>query len=77
MRPGLWLASIDLKDAYFHIPIYRGHWKYLRFCIAGKVYQFLVLPFGLSSAPRVFTKILLALIAYLHSQGVHIYAVSH
>ena len=74
MQPGLWLASIDLKDAYFHIPINRKHWKYLRFCIAGKVYQYRVTPFGLSSAPRVFTKILLVLVAFLRSQGVQIYA---
>ena len=22
-----WMASVDLKDAYFHISIYKGHWE--------------------------------------------------
>ena len=31
VQPGDWLASIDLKDAYFHIPIHPTHYKYHRF----------------------------------------------
>ena len=31
MSPGDWLASIDLKDAYFHVPVLPQHRKYLRF----------------------------------------------
>ena len=29
---GEWLAKLDLKDAYFTVPIFRDHQKYLRFC---------------------------------------------
>ena len=50
LKQGDWLASIDLKDAYFHVPIYQGHRKYLRFTFLDKVYQFWVLPFGLNTA---------------------------
>ena len=32
LNVGDWMASLDLKDAYFHIPIHPSHWKYLRFC---------------------------------------------
>lgn len=35
-----YMTSIDLKDAYFAIPIYRQHRKYLRFIFEGKTYQF-------------------------------------
>ena len=28
-----WVASIDLKDAYFHVPVNQEHRKYLRFQI--------------------------------------------
>ena len=31
LRPGNWAASIDLKDAYFHIPVNRRFRCYLRF----------------------------------------------
>ena len=57
LQPGMCVTSIDLKDAYFNIPIHKSHWKYLRFQVLGKVYYFIALPFGLSTAPRLFTKI--------------------
>ncbi len=53
-----WLASLDLKDAYFHVPITSVDQKYLRFSWQGQCYQYRSLPFGLSSAPRTFTKVL-------------------
>ena len=73
LNQGDWLASIDLKDAYFHVPMFQGHHQYLRFAFQGKVYQFKVLPFGLSTAPRVFTKVLAPVIGLLHRQGCHIF----
>ncbi|XP_044838845.1 uncharacterized protein LOC123345850 [Mauremys mutica] len=45
-----------MKDAYFHIAIYPPHRRYLRFVVNHQHYQFTVLPFGLSMAPKVFTK---------------------
>jgi len=57
LQPGMWATSIDLKDAYFHIPIHPAYRKYLRFQVLGEVYQFRALPFGLNVAPRLFTTI--------------------
>ena len=50
---GEWVTSIDLKDAYFHIPIHSQSRKYICFHIQGRSYQFR--PFGLSTAPMEFT----------------------
>ena len=49
-----WMVKLDLKDAYFAVPIHLADRKYLTFQFRSTIYQFECLPFGLSSAPRVF-----------------------
>ena len=56
IRPNCYLASIDLKDAYFTIPIAQEHRKFLRFQWRDKLCKFTCLCFGLTSAPRIFTR---------------------
>lgn len=53
-----YLSTLDLKDAYFLISITKSHRKYLRFQFQNKIYAFQCFPFGLSTAPFVFIKIL-------------------
>ena len=53
-----WVSSIDLSDAYLHIPIHPNSRKYLRFCHKSQEFQFTSLPFGLATAPQVFTIII-------------------
>jgi len=65
-------TSIDLKGAYFHIPILKSARKFLQFTFNGKVYQFRVMPFCLTTAPLVFTKMLLVVISFLHRRGIDI-----
>ena len=55
--PGEWVSSIDLLDAYLHIPIHPNSRKYLKFCHRTQVFQFTSLPFGLATAPQVFTMV--------------------
>ena len=73
LRQGDWLASIDLKDAYYHVPITQKHRPYLRFAFQEKIFQYNVLPFGLSTAPRVFTKVLAPVVGMLHKKGVRLF----
>ena len=54
LRPGFWGATIVLKDVYLHVPILYHSRKWLRFRIGGGTFEFRVLPFGLSTSPRVF-----------------------
>ena len=70
IRPGCFMASVDLKDAYYATPIAEEDRK-LRLMLQwkGKYYQFTCLPNGLSSAPRIFTKILKPVYARLRSIG--------
>ena len=69
IRPQCFMASIDLKDAYFTVPIAKNHRKYLRFLWQNKLFEFTCLLFGLACAPRVFTKIMKPLIASLRLMG--------
>ena len=57
ISPGDFMIPLDLKDAYFNIPIFSLHRKYLRFIWKSQRYEFTCLPFGYSLAPRVFTKV--------------------
>ncbi|XP_037536617.1 uncharacterized protein LOC119413633 [Nematolebias whitei] len=67
-----WFTSVDLKDAYFHVPIAAEHRRFLRFAYRGHHWQFRVLPFGLSLSPRVFTRCVKAALSPLQACGVKI-----
>uniref|UniRef100_A0AC34FUH3 Reverse transcriptase domain-containing protein n=1 Tax=Panagrolaimus sp. ES5 TaxID=591445 RepID=A0AC34FUH3_9BILA len=66
------MAKIDLKDAYFSIPIHKKHRKYLVFRALGKLYAFRALPFGLATAPFVYTRVSKKVAAYLRSLGIRL-----
>ena len=63
------MACIDLKDAYYSIPIRQRDRKYLKFQWNDTLYQYTCLPNGLSSGPRKFTKILKPPLPFLHTKG--------
>ena len=70
MRPNCYMASIDLKDAYYSVSIGPNHRKYLRFKWKNQLFQFTCLPNGLCSTPRIFAKLLKpAYSAVLRSKG--------
>ncbi|VDI26145.1 Hypothetical predicted protein [Mytilus galloprovincialis] len=73
LKIGDWAVKLDLQDAYFHIPIHKHYRKFLRFSILGKKYQYRALPFGLRSAPRIFTKGMAVVGAFLRKQMIHIF----
>ena len=64
--------KIDLQDAYFYVPVHPSSRKYLRFAFEDKVYQFRVLPFGLNTAPQIFTHLGHTVTGYLHRLGISV-----
>ena len=52
---GEWVFSVDLMDAYFHVPIHKKAQNLLRFHVGGRLFHFRVLPFGIAMAPLEFT----------------------
>ncbi|XP_043992837.1 uncharacterized protein LOC122842759 [Gambusia affinis] len=69
---GEWFTSIDLMDAYFHVPVAAEHRRFLRFAYQGRHWQFCVLPFGLSLSPRVFTRCVRAALSPLQARGMKV-----
>lgn len=62
-------AKVDLKDAFFSVPVSEDSKRFLRFSFYNTLYEFQCMPQGYSDAPRVFTKITKPLIARLRSLG--------
>ena len=58
VTPNCWMASLDLKDAYYSVRIHPDFQKYLKFTYHGLLYQYTVFPNGLSTCPRKFTKMM-------------------
>ena len=67
IQPNAFCIGLDLRDAFLHIPINPESKKYLRFMWLGEILEWQVLPFGLTCSPRVITKVLKPVIAFLRS----------
>ena len=57
--------NLDLKDGYLHLKVFKKHRKYQRFCFQNKVYQFRAMCFCPTFAPRVFSKVMAVVVAFL------------
>uniref|UniRef100_A0A8D8YZ93 Polyprotein P3 n=1 Tax=Cacopsylla melanoneura TaxID=428564 RepID=A0A8D8YZ93_9HEMI len=51
------MASVDLSQAYCHIPVHQSHQRFPCFVHEGRVYRWTCLPFGLASAPQAFAQL--------------------
>lgn len=74
LQKGSFMIKFDITSAYHFIEIFEPHTEFLGFSWVrddGQVifYKFLVLPFGLSSACYIFTKVTRPLIAKWRSEG--------
>ena len=73
MRLNDWAVSIDLTDAYLHVPIHRQSRKYLRFVHEDQVYHFSALPFGMSLSPLIFSKLMDVIAAFLRQRAISVF----
>ena len=58
LQTGEYMCKLDLKDAYFCVPLKTESRKYVRFQWEETLYEHLFLGFGLGPAPLIFTEIL-------------------
>ena len=68
MEPDLWGTSLDLSDAYHHIPIRADFHRFLAFQVGDTKYWYTVCPFGLSPIPQVFTDAMAPLKQYARTE---------
>lgn len=69
LKPGCCMASIDLKNAYYSVPIHTAFRNCICFQWQNRIFQFKAMPFGLTSAPRLFIKLLKPVYSLLHEEG--------
>ena len=73
LRAQDWAVSIDLKDAYLHVPVHPQSRRLLGFKFLDKNYMYKVLPFGLKDSPWVFSREVATVVAHLRLQGIRIF----
>ena len=70
ITPFCWMAIFDFTDAYLTVSIAGIHVKFLKFQWQGQLFMYVVLPFGIASAPRQFTKLLKPILAFIRTKGI-------
>ena len=74
LRQQWWAVTLDLKDAYLHVAVHPSSRRWLGFSYDHQTYRFKCLPFGLSTAPRTFTRIVKVVAEHFRKQGMFIFA---
>ena len=72
-----WGGTCDLSSAYHHVEMHPDGFPYLGFEWDGAFYRFVVLPFGLSTAPWLFTKVISHCVRFLRSPGLSLGILSY
>ena len=67
-----YFMSVDFKDAYFSVYVKPDDRKWLRFMWKGESFHFTFILQGLTSAPRIFTKLLKPVLSHLWKLGIAI-----
>ena len=58
VRPGMYMAKLDIRDAYHSVPICEDHQSLLKFQYQTSLFEFTSLPNGYIEEPRKFTKLM-------------------
>lgn len=69
VNAGDYLASVDLRHAYYSVRFADAQQRYLCFKWDSVYYQFTCLPKGFSDGPRIFTKLMKPVFAMLRGLG--------
>lgn len=70
MQPGDFMFGLDLQKGYMQIPLKPVFKQFCCFEWMGKVYRYNVMPFGVSTRPRDFSKLVRVLIGRWRAMGI-------
>jgi hypothetical protein len=65
-------VSYDLMSGYYHVGLHPRSRTFVGFCWKGQYYVYNCLPFGLSTAPWVFSKVMRELVMYWRRDGISV-----
>ncbi|KAA6376738.1 MAG: hypothetical protein EZS28_027735 [Streblomastix strix] len=63
-----WAITWDLQQAYSHLSVSTVLRQYLAFRFKGQTFQYITVPFGISTTPRLFTKVMRVVLAHLRTK---------
>ena len=72
LQKNAFTTLLDLKDAYWQVPIHPYFHRFLGFSVGKKKNCVSCLPFGLNIVPRVFTKLAKAILRELRQKEIHV-----
>jgi hypothetical protein len=73
LRKGMFACKMDLFHGYHHLRVRQEDQDLLGFEWKGRFYKFTVLPFGLASSPRTFTKVVQAMVERWRAKGILVF----
>eukprot|EP00667_Euglena_gracilis_P006679 EG_transcript_6737 len=73
LEKGHWAAKIDLKDAYFHIPLSPGLRPFLRHQVGGQTWEFQTGCFGLNVMPQIFMSVMKTFEKLWRKRGIQVF----
>ena len=71
VRRGMWACKVDLKHAYFHLPLAKNLQEYLVLQVKDRFFQFQAAPFGLSHLPFLWTQVMKSLVKAWRQKGIN------
>ncbi|EAL73842.1 hypothetical protein DDB_G0267210 [Dictyostelium discoideum AX4] len=74
VKQGYYMVKLDIKKAYLHVLVDPQYRDLFRFVWKGSHYRWKAMPFGLSTAPRIFTMLLRPVLRMLRDINVSVIA---
>ncbi|KAM9954998.1 hypothetical protein ACTFIW_000828 [Dictyostelium discoideum] len=76
VKQGYYMVKLDIKKAYLHVLVDPQYRDLFRFVWKGSHYRWETMPFGLSTAPRIFTMLLRPVLRMLRDINKNVYPTS-